>query len=290
MLSKGELRALSEIGNGAVDVPTLSRVLDLSLSQTYKVVGTLFEKEIAFLEQGTLFIERKTHVAILIDILNDSPDSYIALSDSGMEIIRTLIEPRTVSEISIMTGLHQTTITRKIGLMRRMGMVRKEGSTYSVNEELWPKIMEFARSYGAYARLTDPRMPLGSEVYHSSGGLLVFSNDRVLNNTRTAFSKYGDFGMNIHPGTNYYCSSDTEPDIRNVFLHSLYVVEKDKNWRSKMLALIFYVMHKHELKDVPHPIVDDMRTVLSGGGVEGWAPLEEMNERAKMYGADLYDN
>jgi predicted transcriptional regulator len=290
MLSKNELRALSDISKGAVDVQTLSKVLGLSLPQTYKIVRSLDEKDFAVLEHGSLSIEKKTHIAILLVILKDSKDSYVVLSDSGLEIIKTLIEPRTVSGISSMTGLHQTTITRKIDLMRRMGMVRKEGSVYSINEELWPKIADLARSYKEYAKLTDPRVPFGSEIYHSSNDVAVFSSNKTLNNTMTAFSKYEDHGMKIHPGTNYYCSSDHELDIRDIFLHSLYVVDKERSWRNKMLALIFFVMHKHELDDVPHHIVNDMRTVLNGGGVEGWAPLEEMNERARMYGVNLYDN
>jgi hypothetical protein len=132
-------------------------------------------------------------------------------------------------------------------------------------------------------------VPFGSEIYHSSADLVVFSSNRTLNNRRTAFSKYGDFGMNIYPGTNYYCSSDSDPAIKDVFIHSLYVAEKDKSWRNKMLALIFFAMHKDELNNVMHPIVDDMRSVLNGIPVDGWVPLKEMNERAKMYGVDLHD-
>ena len=290
MLSKKELRALSEINNGADDVPALSKALKLSVPQAYKIVRSLGEKEFASLERGTLLIEKKTHIAILLEILNDSYDSYIVLSDSGMEIIRTLVEPRSAPDISSITGFHQTTITRKIDQMRRMGMVRKKGSIYSINEELWPKLADLARSYDAYTKLIDPRVPFGSEIYNSSGSLVVFSSKRTLDQKRTAFSMYGEYGMIVYPGTNYYCRSDHVPDKNEIFLHSLYVVEKDKNWRNKMLALIFFVMHKQELNDVTHPVVEEMRAVLNGGKVNGWAPLEEMNERAKIYGVDLYDH
>jgi predicted transcriptional regulator/DNA-binding cell septation regulator SpoVG len=289
MLSKKELRALTEISNGADDVPILSGTLNLSRPQTYKVVRALGEKALAYLDHCTLHIEKKTHIAILLEVLNSSKDSYIVLSDSGLEIIRTLIEPHTVLEISSTTGLHQTTIARKIDQMRRMGMVKKEGTTYSINEELWPKIMELARSYDAYARLTDPRVAFGSEIYHLTNDLAVFSSNKILNDTRTAFSRYGEYGMTIYPGTNYYCSTD-HVNIKDIFLHSLYVVEKNKSWRNKMLALIFFVMHKDELKDIRHPVIDDMRTVLSGGCVDGWVTLKEMNERAKVYEVNLYDN
>ncbi|MDR0790940.1 MAG: hypothetical protein LBE47_00190, partial [Methanomassiliicoccaceae archaeon] len=154
----------------------------------------------------------------------------------------------------------------------------------------WPKVKDLAHSYREYTELIDPRVPFGSEIYHRSNEIAVFSSDMTLNNTRTAFSRYGEYGMKIYPGTNYYCSPDKELDLKDIFLHSLYVVEKDKGWRNKMLALIFYVMHKHELDDISHTITDDMRTVLNGGHVKGWVPLKEMNERAKMYGVDLYYN
>jgi len=290
MLSKNELRALSEISSGADNIQVLSGELNLSGPQTYKVVRALSEKEFASLKSGTVYIEKKTHIAMLLEILNDSPDSYKVLSDSGLEIIKTLAEPRTVSEISSLTGLHQTTVTRKIDLMRRMGMVKKRGTIYSINEVLWPKMLDLARSYDAYTKIADPRVPLGSEIYHLSKDMAVFSSKRSLKDTKTAFSRYGDHGMDIYPGTNYYCSSDHELSIKDIFLHSLYVVEKRKSWRSKMLALIFYVMHKNELKDVSHPVIDDMHTVLSGGRVDGWVPLKEMQERAEVYGVDLYDN
>jgi len=289
MLKKKELRALSEISNGADEVPALSQTLSLGIPQTYNIVRSLIKKEFVSNEKGILLVEKKTHIAILLEILNDSPDSFKVLSDSGMEIIRSLTEPRSVSEITSLTGLHQTTITRKIDLMRRMGMVKKRGSIYSINEELWPKLGVLARSYDSYTKLIDPRVPIGSEIYHSSNDLAVFSSKRKLDQKRTAFSKFGDYGMTIYPGTNYYCSSDRIPDLKEIFLHSLYVVEKDKNWRNKMLALIFFVIHKQELNDVTHPVVEEMRAVLKGVQVKGWVPLDEMNERAKMYGVDLND-
>ncbi|MCL2143325.1 MAG: hypothetical protein FWH44_03595 [Methanomassiliicoccaceae archaeon] len=260
------------------------------MSQTYKVISSLSEKEFVRLDHGIVSIEKRTHIAILLEILNSSQDSYLALSDSGLEIIRTLTIPRTAAEISSVAGAHQTTVTRKIGIMRRMGMIRKEHSLYSANEALWPKLTELAHSYDEYAKRTDPRIPFGSEIFHSASDAVVFSSNRALNYERTAFSRYGEYGMEIHPGTNYYCISDDELNIKDIFIHSLYVVDKEKDWRNKMLALIFYVMHERELNDVSHPVVNDMRMVLNGGRVDGWVPLREMNERAMMYGVDLYDN
>jgi len=288
MLSKMELRALSEISRGAEAVSELSEALELSTPQTYKVIRSLREKDHVRFEHGTISIEKRTHVAILLNILNDSQISYVPLSDCGMEIIRTLTEPRTVSEISSMIGVHQTTVTRKIGRMRRHGMVRKEKTSYSINAKLWPRLVDLASSYNEYLRFTDPRAPFGSEIFYSSLGLVVFSSDRDLDDKKTAFSRYDDHGMHIYPGTYYYCTSDCEPTLKDIFLHSLYVVEKDRCWRSKMLALIFYVMHKNELNDVEHPVMNDIRTVLKGDRVEGWVPLREMQERAVMYEVDLY--
>ena len=288
MLSKNELRALSEISNGADNVKVLSGELDLSGPQTYKIVRSLSSKELARLRNGTIYIEKSTHIAALLNVLNDSPDSYIVLSDSGLEIISTLTEPRPVSEISSLTGLHQTTVTRKIDLMRRMGMVRKERTLYSINADLWPKLTTLATSYNKYRELIDPRVPFGSEIYHTSKDIVVFSTKRTMNKTATAFSKYGLYGIDIGLGTNYYCSLDREPNIKEVFLHSLYVVAADQSWRSKMIALIFFVKHNDAVYDIQHPVILDMKTVLNGGRVDGWVPLKEMQTRAKIYGVDFY--
>jgi DNA-binding MarR family transcriptional regulator len=290
MFSKKELRALSEISTGSDNIRSLSKVLDISVPQTYKILKALSEREVAHLRNGTIYIEKTTHISALLNVLNDSPDSYIVLSDSGLEIIRTLTVPRTVSEIMSKTGLVQSTITRKIHLMRRMGMVRKERTTYTINTKLWPKLVKLATMYNEYYELMDPRVPFGSLIYHSSPDLVIFANDKTLDYVRTAFSRYGDYGMTVFAGENIYCTSDRELDIKEIFLHSLYIVAKDRNWRSKMLALIFYVMHKEELKDVQHPVIEDMRTVLKGGTVDGWVPLKEMQIRAEVYGVSLYDH
>jgi hypothetical protein len=58
-----------------------------------------------------------------------------------------------------------------------------------------------------------------------------------------------------------------------------------------MMALIFYKKYKNELKNVDHPMKEEMETVLATktGKVNGWVPLKEMQTRAKMYEVDLYD-
>lgn len=290
MLSKNEMKALINVNDGADDVQTLSGVMEISRPQTYKIVKSLSEKDLAELKHGRIILDNKPHIAILLEIIQDIPTSVEVLADSGLDIIGNLKEPHTVSEISDITGLHQTTITRKIDGMRRRGMLRKNNSTYSINRDIWPKLYDFACAYESYRRTSDPRIPFGANVHFISKRLAVFSDKRQFDITRTAFSMYGDFGIAMFPGTNYYCTLKSEPGIEDVFLHSLYVVDSEKSWRNKMLALIFYVKHKDLLTEVKHPIIDDMDAVLSGKRIDGWVPLWEMQERAEMYGVNLYDN
>jgi len=54
-----------------------------------------------------------------------------------------------------------------------------------------------------------------------------------------------------------------------------------------MMALILYAKFKNELGSVEHPLKDEMDRVLSGEKVEGWVKLDEMQERADIYGVVL---
>jgi hypothetical protein len=120
----------------------------------------------------------------------------------------------------------------------------------------------------------------------------VFSHDRDLEQTRTAFSRFGEYGIRIFLDTQYYCNIADPLNVSDVMIHCFEVIATETNWRLRMLALIFYKKYINELKDISHPMKDEMECVLGTkeGKVNGWVPLKEMQERATMYGVDLYDN
>lgn len=287
MLSKTEMKMLSDISRGNSTVSSLITTEDITRSQIYSVLRSLREKQILHLDQGKITLENKTHIALLMKVLRSSYGSYGALSNNGMDILAELRTPRTVRELSERLGIHQTTVSEKIRELMRLSMIKKDEDRYSINRQLWPDLPELAEAYFSYVKNNDPRATPGSIIYFVSRDLVVFSNDSETGCTKTAFSLYTDFGIKITSATNYYCSLKYDVSLPDVFLHSLYVIAADKNWWLRMMALIFYAKFKEELKGIHHAIKDEMDAVLSGSKVDGWVPLDEMRERAEMYGVIL---
>jgi len=133
----------------------------------------------------------------------------------------------------------------------------------------------------------DLRVPTGSILYYSSKAYAIFSIDKELEYTKTAFSLYSEMGVTLHHFTRYYCTLGSPLTIQDVFTHSLHIIGVDGDWRLKMMALIFYVKYRDELEGVEHPMKDTMNEILKGFRVKGWVPLREMQERADMYGVKL---
>ena len=287
MISKREMHVLSEMSSGEEDVLVIAGALNMSRSQIYRVVGSLREKDVVKLNERRLTLCRGAYQALLSTVLHYSFGARDILADSGLEVLAEMAEPRTVSEIAAAAEIHQTTVSRKITDMRRLGMVRKSGTKYYVNYEYWPNLKELAEAYKSYKMTNDLRVPTGSVLYYSSKAYAIFSNDKELEYTKTAFSLYSEMGVVLHHFTRYYCTLGSPLTIQYVFTHSLHIISVDDDWRLKMMALIFYVKYRDELERVEHPMKDTMNEILKGSRVKGWVPLREMQERADMYGVKL---
>lgn len=288
MFSNSELKMLSEVGKGADTPSHLADAENRTKAQIYKVLGSLCSKGVLRLEKGKITIEDKTHAVLLLNVLRRLHGSYETLSNDGTEIISELAAtPRSVNELAERIGADRSTVSRKIKKMESRSMVVKENGKYSLNRQVWPDLTEFAVSYSLYRKNSDPRAIRGSKIYYASDDLIIFSNDAETECTKTAFSRYAEFGISAGFRTNYYCDPERELSVSDVFMHSLHVISEAEDWWLKMMALIFYVKFKDELKDVSHKMKDEMDAVLSGSHVNGWVTMKEMQERADMYGVRL---
>lgn len=287
--SRSELLLLSEYSRGNDRIGSLAEKMRISITQAYRIVETLRKKGVLSLDSGTISVENKTHLILLLNILRNYRDAYIPLSDSGLEILLTMDEPSTMKEISIVTGLNLSTISRKIKQMSALSMVVKQGSKYSLNEKIWKELPELCSETKAYEDNTDLRVPSGCRLYHSDKDLAVFSSPSELRFKATAFSVFGLYGIKLLSGLRYYTTGEDDVTLEEAFLHSLWIASKDGDWRLKMLSLIFYAKNRELLQDVHHPMRDEMDRILAGDVVSGWIPTREMQERADMYGVKLID-
>ena len=292
MYSISEMKLLSNVGKGIVNIAELSETMELSKVQIYRTVAALEKKGAVRYEEGEIIFQEQPHLYTLVNTMHDASSAITLLAGNGIDIIREMREPGTAAEVAERLGISQRTVSRSIKRMRNVGMLSKNGDRYMINEKMWPELLQLADRYADYSESFDERVPSGSRIYHKSRSLVIFSDDRDLEHTKTAFSRFGEYGIKIYLGTRYYCNLPDPLTIHDILLHCLEIITTEKNWRMRMMTLIFYKKYRNDLKDIVHPMKDEMETVLrtKAGKVNGWVPLKEMQTRAEMYGVDLYDN
>src|SRR3989338_4381220 len=156
------------------------------------------------LSKGILQPEMKTHVNMLLTLLSKAADLSRPLSATGLQIYLALLEPKTIKEIEKETGLHKTTILKKIKQGRRMSLLLIENKKYRINDKVWPDVQEGLTEFKRYEDAIDPRVPVNSMIYYKNEDEIVFSNKGDIDAEKTAFSAYDQFGLKLLLITNYY--------------------------------------------------------------------------------------
>lgn len=286
MFTKSQLKVLSSVSEGCDNPAKVSESTGISLTQVYRVVNDL--RRIDLLEDSrTLTLKRTPMTSSLTKLLQSVPDVYMPLSSNGAEILAALDVPRTVPEICQRSGLELSRTYTKMRELHRRSMVAKQGHRYSVNERIWPMLVPFLNDYRRFLEINPEGVPVSATVYHRGKDSTLFYSMEPTKYEKTAFSVYGEYGIDILSEGSYCRTDEGEPTMDEVFLDSLYVISKTDDWRLKMFALIFYCKYRDRLKIPDLPVMNDMLDVLDGKRVKGWVPLWEMQERADMYGVEL---
>jgi len=298
MFSVGEMEVLQCVSRGTRTVQMISEETGKDTSQTYRIVQSLRSKDVLILSDGKVSPSRKTHIVLLLDILGNSVYSATALGGIGIELLIEFRDPQSVKDVCNKIGRSKSAVSRKLSQMLSIGMLWKKGTKYTINDSLWPELRYLADECAAYIDTNDIRAPPGSLIYRSTEEYVLYSSNNKDGGCTTAFSNYGNYGLDFAAGTEYCISPGKNVTLREVFLHSLYILEKNDSWRLRMMALIFYVKHKDLINCadtekntieliIGSSIKREMDAVLGGKRVKGWMPLAEMQERADMFGVVL---
>ena len=73
----------------------------------------------------------------------------------------------------------------------------------------------------------------------------------------------------------------------DIFLHALYIAEKEPSVRHFTFLALFYYKYEEELKDVKNDIVKNLKLILQGKRIKGYPALEEIKEKADIYGIEI---
>ncbi len=281
MFSKTELKLLEQLAVGNRKINEIALALKKSDKQIYRIVKKLTEKNLITNQRKVIAAEKNTTASLLLNLLSKHSILSDLLADSGMEILISLLEPRTVPEIIQQTGLKKSAVYGKLKKAYNVSIVKKE-KKYFLNSKVWMDLIELLIEMKSYIENVDKRIPSGSTIYYSSIKEVVFSTKSIERGTRTAFSAYGNYGITMLNPVNYYVLPERKLTLRDVFVHSIYVSRKEKSARLYTFLALFYIKYKKEL-EIRDELLENIEKVLKGVKIEGFPSLDEVKEKAEIY-------
>jgi len=283
-LSKIELKALEQIAQGNTEINTIAKELHRDISRIYRMKETLTNKGFIDIKDGVLLPKKTTHVTILLQLLTKYPNIVDILTRSGIPILTSLLTPKKVSDIEKETQLKKSIIYRKIKQAAEISaVIKNENQQYVINEKIWIDLKRFLEEYKKFEETTDPRIPANSMIYYKNDKEIIFSNKEKLDATQTGFSAYEQYNLKLLLPTTYYYLPKKNLSKKDIFVHSLFITEKDKDIRHLTYISLFYIKYKNELTDVKHPILTNIKQILQGKHIKGYPSLEEIQEKADVY-------
>lgn len=154
MLSKSEIKLLSEIENEGVEhvpVTVVADRLDWSAGHASRVVSTLEQREYLTTERA----EGKKFVALTdiqpveqlgtLTMEFDHVDFPELIAGSALDILYYLNRDRTATELTELSGVSRGTVYRRLNELQRVGIVGKDHSRYELTDP-FVQLTELARS------------------------------------------------------------------------------------------------------------------------------------------------
>ena len=279
-LSSTELKVIEQIAKNNKSINLIAKSIKKSNKQVYRAVKKL--KEIGFIDNSLEPI-KSVHNNLLQQLILEYPSLISPLSNSGINIFASILEPKTIKEIIQKTGLKKGIIYKKFRIVKNISLVTKKNNKYALNEKIWSKLKDFFLELNKYEEIIDKRIPASSIIYFKNEKEIIFSNKEELNAALTAFSKYNQYNLKLLLPVYYYYLPNKELTKKEIFQHSLYIAEKEKSIRNLIYIALFYIKFKKELSKIKHEIINNINIILKGKSLLNYPTLKEIKEKAQIY-------
>ena len=211
----------------------------------------------------------------------------ILLADRRADLLSRIDnEQKSVEGLEEETGIPRKTIYRYLKDFLHLGAVKrsKKGRAYlfSFNYIIWKDLKDFATALFEYQALR--LIPREGLLIKSYGDSVLFKSLRSQDATLTSFSVYEDYGVELGLRDNYYTLPKRELSIKEIFVHSL---DSAEDYRQRLFCMLFYLKNRDKLEGVEHPMMKDLNTVLHGERIRGYPTIEEIEDKADLYGIKL---
>jgi hypothetical protein len=181
------------------------------------------------------------------------------------------------------TQLKKAIIYRKLTSMKAISAILKLDNRYVMNRNIWPRLYEFLIELDKFERNIDKRVPANAIIYYKNEKEIVFSTNEKIDAAVTGFSAYYRYGIKILSPTADYYLPKKKVSKKEIFMHSLYIAEKDRNIRNLIYTALFYLKFKKELSGIKHHIIENVKLIINGQRIAEYPTLEEIKEKGEIY-------
>ena len=291
LFSKSEIEILVLVARSeqALYPRDLSQTLDLHPRTRSRVITSLINKGLLERE-GKEIALAKTPVAESFKRLyfaHRATPLLLLIADRRVDLLYKMDSvPQSVGVLEKEISIPKKTIYRYLKELLHIGVVRriKQGRTYlySFNYILWPELKDFVTALLEYQALS--LVPREALLIKSYGDSVLFKSIRPQDATFTSFSAYEKYGIDLGLRDYYYTLPKRVLSIKKVFIHSL---DSAEDLRQRLFCILFYLKNRDKLEDIDHPMMEDIKAVLQGETIKGYSSLEEIKDRAELYGIGL---
>lgn len=295
MLSK-KIAALLALLQGDKNLAELAENIGSTYVRTSQIAKELERDGYLVRRNGRVEIAATAHAA-MFRVMAKRYDATKLLRDSGEDVAQALLDSGDIEELRKQIGLSYRTLLRTLQRMMESGAVAKTDGAYRLTDD--EDLRLFLRLWRSEKRrrLVEPY----AEVVYASAGVIlkrVPAGKKAIGR-RTAFSAFGQYGVQLNPVYDYYIQPERKLSVEEVLTHALVFSASPVEATD---CAVFYAKNSDRID------LGKLRTMARGYGVddaaidlenyvqglntskpERFLPWDEFAQKAELYGMTSED-
>ena len=277
MLNESELILIHHYANGTNDRGIISEKMGRTRTQINNIVKGLKIKGILS-DSDEMKITTDPFAIRLMNIMRPSKGIAKLFSNSGLDILIELREPKTIKELESSLGISQATAYRRLRTAMDVGAVIEQCGSYQINKIAWPELSDLLNCAFERKRVFDERIPRDSEILIRKGKETVFSNPRQLDFNNTGFTIMGELDLELGFCDRYYTTSVERIGIKDAFEDAFNISNVKDDYRLRLMLILFYEKNK-DMINPPEEFLKIRDMIMSGTKVPRWPTLKDIESR-----------
>jgi len=290
MLSK-KIAALLALLQDDKNLAELAEDINSTYVRTSQIAKELERDGYLVRRNGRVEIAATAH-ATMFRVVAKRYDVTKLLRDSGEDVAQSLLDSGDIEELRKQTGLSYRTLLRTLKRMMESGAVIKADGTYRLTDDEDLRLFLRLSRDEKRKHLVEPY----AEVVHASAGVILkrVPAGKKATGRRTAFSAFGQYGVQLNPVYDYYIQPEHKLGVEEVLTHALVLSTSPVEATD---CAVFYAKNRDrinlgKLRSMARAYgVDDaaidLENYVQGLTIskpERFLPWDEFAQKAKLYG------